>query len=123
MPTVRACERLRGSLAQQRPAAARAPDDPAALSSMTSRLAAKQAQLLGLLGRSLVEQAARLLVEEASDQVVPLPQRPLAAMLGVQRPPSTRSSSSSGTKARSQSATARSAFWMARLDRLAGGRP
>ncbi len=56
------------------------------LSSVASRLAASQARLLGLLGRSLVEQAARLLVEEASDQVVPLPQRTLAAMLGVQRP-------------------------------------
>jgi CRP/FNR family transcriptional regulator, cAMP and macrophage regulator len=56
------------------------------LSSVASRLAASQARLLGLLGRSLTEQAARLLVEEASDQVVPLPQRTLAAMLGVQRP-------------------------------------
>ena len=56
------------------------------LSSVASRLAASQARLLGLLGGSLTEQAARLLVEEASDQVVPLPQRTLAAMLGVQRP-------------------------------------
>jgi CRP-like cAMP-binding protein len=56
------------------------------LSSVAARLAASQARLLGLLGRSLVEQAARLLVEEASDQVVALPQRTLAAMLGVQRP-------------------------------------
>jgi CRP-like cAMP-binding protein len=53
---------------------------------VAARLAASQARLLGLLGRSLAEQTARLLVEEASDQVVPLPQRTLAAMLGVQRP-------------------------------------
>jgi CRP-like cAMP-binding protein len=56
------------------------------LSSVAARLAASQARLLGLLGRSLVEQAARLLVEEAGEGVVPLPQRTLAAMLGVQRP-------------------------------------
>lgn len=57
------------------------------LSSVAARLASSQARLLGLLGGSLAEQAARLLLEEASDQgLVPLPQRTLAAMLGVQRP-------------------------------------
>ena len=39
-----------------------------------------------LLGRSLAEQLARLLVDEADGDIVPLPQRTLAAMLGVQRP-------------------------------------
>jgi CRP/FNR family transcriptional regulator, cAMP and macrophage regulator len=56
------------------------------LSSVAARLAASQARLLGLLGGSLAEQAARLLLDEATDDVVPLPQRTLAAMLGVQRP-------------------------------------
>lgn len=42
--------------------------------------------MLGLLGGSLTAQAARLLAEEAVDGRVPLPQRTLAAMLGVQRP-------------------------------------
>src|SRR6266540_3420406 len=51
------------------------------------RLARSQARLLGLLGGSLAEQAARLLLDEAGDgDVVVLPQRTLAAMLGVQRP-------------------------------------
>ena len=41
---------------------------------------------MGLLGRSLVEQTSRLLLDEQHDGRVPLPQRTLAAMLGVQRP-------------------------------------
>src|SRR6266540_381888 len=57
------------------------------LSSVAARLASSQARLLGLLGGSLAEQAARLLLDEAGDgDVVVLPQRTLAAMLGVQRP-------------------------------------
>jgi CRP/FNR family transcriptional regulator, cAMP and macrophage regulator len=57
------------------------------LSSVAARLASSQARLLGLLGGSLAEQAARLLLDEAGNQdVVVLPQRTLAAMLGVQRP-------------------------------------
>jgi CRP/FNR family transcriptional regulator, cAMP and macrophage regulator len=56
------------------------------LSSVAARLARSEARLVGLLGGSLAEQAARLLLEEASDGLVPLPQRTLAAMLGVQRP-------------------------------------
>ena len=56
------------------------------LSSVAARLASSQARLLGLLGGSLTEQAARLLLDEAADGVVTLPQRTLAAMLGVQRP-------------------------------------
>jgi CRP-like cAMP-binding protein len=56
------------------------------LSSVAQRLATSQARILGLLGRSLTEQVARLLLDEAVDGRVPLPQRTLAAMLGVQRP-------------------------------------
>jgi CRP-like cAMP-binding protein len=56
------------------------------LSSVAQRLAASQTRILGLLGHSLTEQVARLLLDEAVDGRVPLPQRTLAAMLGVQRP-------------------------------------
>jgi CRP-like cAMP-binding protein len=56
------------------------------LSSVAQRLAASQARVLGMLGRSLTAQAARLLVDEADGGQVGMPQRSLAAMLGVQRP-------------------------------------
>lgn len=56
------------------------------LSSVAQRLAVSQTRIIGLLGRSLTEQVARLLLDEAVDNEVPLPQRTLAAMLGVQRP-------------------------------------
>ena len=56
------------------------------LSSVAQRLAASQARILALLGGSLAVQAASLLAEEAVDGRVELPQRTLAAMLGVQRP-------------------------------------
>jgi len=56
------------------------------LSSIAQRLATSQMRLLGLLGRTLTEQVARLLLDEAIDGQVALPQRTLAAMLGVQRP-------------------------------------
>lgn len=56
------------------------------LSSVAMRLVTSQDRIIGLLGRSLTEQVARLLLEEAADGSVPLPQRTLAAMLGVQRP-------------------------------------
>src|SRR5216683_3292703 len=56
------------------------------LSSVAQRLAASQARILALLGGSLAAQAASLLAEEAVDGQVELPQRTLAAMLGVQRP-------------------------------------
>jgi len=56
------------------------------LSSVAQRLAASQARILGLLDGSLTAQAARLLAEEAVDGRVELPQRTLAAMLGVARP-------------------------------------
>ena len=56
------------------------------LSSVAQRLAASQARALALLGGSLASQAAKLLAEEAVQGRVELPQRTLAAMLGVQRP-------------------------------------
>lgn len=56
------------------------------LSSVAARVSRGQERLMGLLGRSLVEQTARLLLDEQHDGRVPLPQRTLAAMLGVQRP-------------------------------------
>ena len=56
------------------------------LSSVAQRLVASQARILALLGGSLAAQAAGLLAEEAVDGRVELPQRTLAAMLGVQRP-------------------------------------
>lgn len=61
------------------------------LSSVAARLAHSNTRLLDLLGRSLEEQAARLLLDEAdsapdSRPEVLLPQSTLAAMLGVQRP-------------------------------------
>ncbi|MCA1703123.1 MAG: Crp/Fnr family transcriptional regulator [Actinobacteria bacterium] len=56
------------------------------LSSVAERVSRSQMRILQLLGRSLTEQTARLLLDEADDGRVPLPQRTLAAMLGVQRP-------------------------------------
>jgi CRP-like cAMP-binding protein len=56
------------------------------LSSVAQRLAASQARILALLGGSLTAQTGSLLAEEAVDGRVELPQRTLAAMLGVARP-------------------------------------
>jgi CRP/FNR family transcriptional regulator, cAMP and macrophage regulator len=56
------------------------------LSSVAQRLAVSQARVLGLLGGSLTMQTAKLLADEAVQGRVELPQRTLAAMLGVQRP-------------------------------------
>lgn len=56
------------------------------LSSIARRLAASQDRILGLLGKSLTEQVARLLLDEAVEDRVELTQRTVAAMLGVQRP-------------------------------------
>ena len=56
------------------------------LTSVAARLADSQARIMGLLGRSLTAQITRLLLDEAVDGRVALPQRTLAAMLGVQRP-------------------------------------
>jgi len=49
-------------------------------------VASSQARIMQLLGRSLVEQIARLLLDESVEAKVGLPQRTLAAMLGAQRP-------------------------------------
>ncbi|KGH45345.1 transcriptional regulator [Modestobacter caceresii] len=56
------------------------------LSSVAQRLATSHGRLISLLGRPLVAQLAGLLVDEAEDGKVQLPQRTLAAMLGVARP-------------------------------------
>ncbi len=56
------------------------------LSSVAARVSRGQERLIGMLGRSLIEQTTRLLLDEQHDWDVPLPQRTLAAMLGVQRP-------------------------------------
>lgn len=56
------------------------------LSSVAQRLASSHERLIALLGRPLPAQLAGLLLDEADDGVVALPQRTLAAMLGVARP-------------------------------------
>jgi CRP-like cAMP-binding protein len=56
------------------------------MSSVAQRLVLGQARVVSLLGEPLVGQTARLLLDEAVDAVVRLPQRTLAAMLGVRRP-------------------------------------
>ncbi|MGH2571979.1 MAG: Crp/Fnr family transcriptional regulator [Actinomycetota bacterium] len=56
------------------------------LSSVATRVVRSQARILGLLGKSLTAQVARLLTEEAVGGRIQLPQRTLAAMLGVHRP-------------------------------------
>jgi len=56
------------------------------LSSVAQRLAASHGRLIGMLGRPLPAQLAGLLIDEAAAGEVQLPQRTLAAMLGVARP-------------------------------------
>ncbi|WP_034274687.1 Crp/Fnr family transcriptional regulator [Haloechinothrix halophila] len=56
------------------------------LSSVAERLAASHERIIGMLGRSLTAQVAQLLLEESVHGSIPLPQRTLAAMLGVARP-------------------------------------
>lgn len=56
------------------------------LSSTAARIATGQRRILDLLGKSLTSQIARLLVGESIDGRIQLPQRTLAAMLGVHRP-------------------------------------
>jgi CRP-like cAMP-binding protein len=56
------------------------------LSSVATRVVRSQNRILGLLGKSLTGQVARLLTEEAVEGRIKLPQRTLAAMLGVHRP-------------------------------------
>ncbi|MGW4096796.1 MULTISPECIES: Crp/Fnr family transcriptional regulator [unclassified Mycobacterium] len=56
------------------------------LSSVAQRVSAGQSRLVAMLGRPLPAQVAQILLDEAIDGSVPLTQRTLAAMLGVQRP-------------------------------------
>lgn len=56
------------------------------LSSVAGRVAKGQRRVVALLGRSLTSQVARLLAEETVDGHIRLPQRTIAAMLGVHRP-------------------------------------
>ncbi|WP_304453286.1 Crp/Fnr family transcriptional regulator [Nocardiopsis sp. YSL2] len=56
------------------------------LSSVAERLNTSHMRILGLLGKSLTQQTAQLLLDESDSGVVALPQRTLAAMLGVRRP-------------------------------------
>lgn len=56
------------------------------LSSVAQRVSAGQNRLVAMLGQPLSGQVAQLLIDEAVDGTVPLAQRTLAAMLGVQRP-------------------------------------
>ena len=56
------------------------------LSSVAQRVSAGQSRLIAMLGRPLSAQVAQLLLDEAQDNSVPLAQRTLSAMLGVQRP-------------------------------------
>ena len=56
------------------------------LGNVAARLAASQRRLANLLGRPLTAQLAQVLLDEAVDGVVGLPQATLAAMLGVARP-------------------------------------
>lgn len=80
------------------------------LSSVAQRLAASQMRLLGLLGHTLTEQVAALLLDEAVDGQVALPQRTLAAMLGAQRPSLNKIRKESSAKASSACATPPSTF-------------
>lgn len=56
------------------------------LSSVAQRLMAAQTRVIGLLGKTLRQQTAQLLLDEAIDGQIRLPQRTLAAMLGAARP-------------------------------------
>jgi len=56
------------------------------LSSIATRLARSHRRVVQLLGRPLLSQVARLLLDEAVEGQVQFPQRTLAAMLGVRRP-------------------------------------
>jgi CRP/FNR family transcriptional regulator, cAMP and macrophage regulator len=56
------------------------------LTGVAARVSGSQRRIVGLHGASLTVQAARLLRDEVVDDQINLPQRTLAAMLGVQRP-------------------------------------
>ena len=55
------------------------------LCSLANRLQQSRERMLVVLGRSLPERLAGLLLDEAVDGVVRLPQKTIAQMLGVQR--------------------------------------
>lgn len=55
------------------------------LSNALSRLAKSRTRIVEILGRTLQERVARLLIDEAIDESLHLPQKTLAEMLGVQR--------------------------------------
>jgi CRP-like cAMP-binding protein len=56
------------------------------MSGMAERLSMSHDRIVGMLGRSLSQQSARLLLDEASAGVVEVPQQTLSEMLGVCRP-------------------------------------
>jgi CRP-like cAMP-binding protein len=55
------------------------------LSNALARLSKSRTRIVEVLGRTLRERVARLLVDEAVDGALDLPQKTLAEMLGVQR--------------------------------------
>jgi CRP/FNR family transcriptional regulator, cAMP and macrophage regulator len=55
------------------------------LANALARLAKSRVRIVEVLGRTLHERVARLLVDEAVDESLRLPQKTLAEMLGVQR--------------------------------------
>jgi CRP-like cAMP-binding protein len=55
------------------------------MASVAERLERSQGRVIGMLGRSLPQQAARLLLDEATGGVLDIPQASLAGMLGVRR--------------------------------------
>ncbi|WP_262391289.1 Crp/Fnr family transcriptional regulator [Nocardiopsis sp. CNR-923] len=56
------------------------------MSTMAERLSESHDRIVGMLGRTLTQQSARLLLDEASGGVVDVPQQKLSEMLGVCRP-------------------------------------
>lgn len=69
------------SLVDQRPAILRL-----WVTGLAARFAASQARVLALLDGSVLQRVAALLLHEARDGVVDLPQATLAAMIGIPRP-------------------------------------
>lgn len=55
------------------------------LQTVAQRVAASQDRIIGLLGRGLSQQVASMLLDESAEGIVELPQKTLAAMLGVRR--------------------------------------
>ncbi|WP_435107392.1 Crp/Fnr family transcriptional regulator [Nocardiopsis synnemataformans] len=60
------------------------------MASVAERLERSQDRVIGMLGRSLPQQAARLLLDEATGGVLDIPQASLAGVLGVRRPSSNK---------------------------------